>query len=167
MTDMLSFVDLRVMEALNAKPDKGLENALKQGYREDDGLVLESDTDEQLLIHLTFNQSVRLSGLVIKSSAGGQAPKIVKLFVNQPTIGFSEATESPGVDSFDLTEAQLTGEVVPLRLVKFNRVNCLTIFVESNQGDEDTTIIQKIAIQGSAGETFDVKDFKDVSKQDD
>lgn len=60
-----------------------------QGYREDDGLVLESDTDEQLLIHLTFNQSVRLSGLVIKSSAGGQAPKIVKLFVNQPTIGFS------------------------------------------------------------------------------
>lgn len=51
--------------------------------------------------------------------------------------------------------------------MKFNRVNCLTIFVESNQGDEDTTIIQKIAIQGSAGETFDVKDFKDVSKQDD
>jgi hypothetical protein len=38
---------------------------------------------------LTFNQSVKLSGLVIKSSAGGQAPKIVKLFVNQPTIGFS------------------------------------------------------------------------------
>jgi hypothetical protein len=30
MTDMLSFVDLRVMEALNAKPEKGLENALKQ-----------------------------------------------------------------------------------------------------------------------------------------
>ncbi len=137
-----------------------------QGYREDDGLVLESDTDEQLLIHLTFNQSVKLNGLIIKSSAGGQAPKLIKLFVDRPTIGFSEATDSPGVDNFDLTEAQLTGDVVPLKLVKFNRVNCLTIFIESNQEDEETTIIQKIGIQGSAGETFDVKDFKDVSKQD-
>ena len=78
----------------------------------------------------------------------------------------AEASDSPGVDSFDLTEAQLTGEVIPLKLVKFNRVNCLSIFVESNQEDEDTTIIQKIAILGSAGETFDVKEIKDVSKQD-
>ena len=59
-----------------------------QGYREDDGLVLESDTDEQLLIHINFSQAVRLSGIVIKSTVGDAAPKTVKLFVNQPTIGF-------------------------------------------------------------------------------
>ena len=29
---------------------------VSQGYREDDGLYLESDTDEQLLIHIPFNQ---------------------------------------------------------------------------------------------------------------
>lgn len=79
---------------------------------------------------------------------------------------FAEASDSSGVESFDLSEAQLTGEVLPLKPVKFSRVNCLSIFVESNQEDEDTTIIQKIAILGSAGETFDVKDIKDVSKQD-
>lgn len=27
-----------------------------QGYREDDGLYLESDTDEQLLLNIPFNQ---------------------------------------------------------------------------------------------------------------
>ncbi len=51
--------------------------------------MLESDTDEQLLIHINFSQAVRLSGIVIKSSVGDAAPKTVKLFVNQPTIGFS------------------------------------------------------------------------------
>jgi hypothetical protein len=39
-----------------------------QGYREDDGLYLESDTDEQLLIHIPFNTACKLSGLVIKST---------------------------------------------------------------------------------------------------
>lgn len=29
-----------------------------QGYREDDNLFLESDTDEQLLLHIPFNQGM-------------------------------------------------------------------------------------------------------------
>ena len=69
-----------------------------QGYREDDGLYLESDTDEQLLIHIPFNTACKLSGLVLKSvKSAEQAPKRVKLFVNQPTIGFSEAADTAGV----------------------------------------------------------------------
>ena len=52
--------------------------------------MLESDTDEQLLIHIPFQQATRVSGLVIKSTAApDQAPKSVKLFVNRPTIGFA------------------------------------------------------------------------------
>lgn len=80
---------------------------------------------------------------------------------------FPEASDSAGVESFDLTEAQLGGEAVTLRPVKFSRVNWLTIFVDSNQEDEDTTIIEKIAILGIAGEKMDVKDFKDISKKED
>ena len=61
-----------------------------QGYREDAGLHLESDTDAELLIHIPFNQPVVLSGIVIKSTGNAdQAPKVVKLFLNSPVIGFS------------------------------------------------------------------------------
>lgn len=61
-----------------------------QGYREQEDLVLESDTDEQLLIHIPFQQAARISGIIIKSAAAaGQAPLLVKLFVNRPTIGFA------------------------------------------------------------------------------
>lgn len=39
--------------------------------------------------------------------------------------------------------------MLPRRLVKFTRCNVLTVFVESNQGDEDTTVVQKLAVFGS------------------
>lgn len=138
-----------------------------QGYREDDELVLESDTDDQLLIHIPFNQSsVKLSSIIIKnSSKPAQAPKHIKLFTNSPTIGFSEATDRAGVLELDLDEDQLKGEPIKLPLVKFNKVFCLTIFIASNQEDEDTTVIQKLAIFGSAGDSFNVSEIKDISKE--
>lgn len=54
---------------------------------------------------------------------------------------------------------------LPRRLVKFQGVNWLTIFVESNQEDEETTVIEKIVVQGIAGDSFDVGSIKDVSKE--
>ena len=142
-----------------------------QGYREDDGLFLESDTDEQLLIHIPFNTACKLSGLIIKSSGSEQvhsppfsppyhhcrrgssrrsvllpplllplclrcccrssillrplvppqAPKRVKLFVNRPTMGFSEAADSAGLQEFDLGEKELAGEQLPLKCVGAGR----------------------------------------------
>lgn len=77
----------------------------------------------------------------------------------------AEASDAAGVEEFELSEAQLGGEPVVLRPVKFTRTNCLTIFVESNQGDEETTIVQKIAVLGSGGDSFEISNLKDISKE--
>ncbi|KAL4854274.1 PITH domain-containing protein [Chlorella vulgaris] len=155
--DLNELIEWPALECLNQQPGHTVQNALKQGYREDDGLFLESDTDEQLLIHIPFNTACKLSGL---------APKKVKLFVNRPTIGFSEAADSAGVQELELSEEDVEGKQLQLKLVKFSKVNVLTLFVESNQGDEDTTIIQKLAVFGSGGDTFNVAQIKDVSKEE-
>lgn len=42
--DLLDFIDFSNLECLNENPGHVAANALKQGYREDDGLYLESDT---------------------------------------------------------------------------------------------------------------------------
>lgn len=52
------------------------------------------------------------------------------------------------------------------RLVKFQRVNVLTIFFASNQGDKETTIIQQISLIGTGGETFNVSEIKKVGEGD-
>ncbi|CAI7798668.1 unnamed protein product [Closterium sp. NIES-54] len=64
--DLLDCIDWPSVECLNAKPGKSVDNAIKQGYREDDGLFLESDVDEQLLVYVPFNQVVKLHSIVIK-----------------------------------------------------------------------------------------------------
>lgn len=47
-------------------------NALKQGYREDEGLFCTSDDDEQLIITIPFKQIVNLSSIAIAGPADGR-----------------------------------------------------------------------------------------------
>lgn len=164
-TDLLDFVEMASVECLNQKPEHSVSNALQQGPREDDGLHLESDTDEQLLIHIPFNQGVKIHSVTIMGPDDGCGPMRVKLFTNQPTIGFSEAADSPAVQGFSLSDQNLKGTPVQLRFVKFQNVNCLSIFVESNHGNKETTKITKIAIGGYSGEVMNVAAIKDQPKQ--
>lgn len=160
-TDLLDYIDWSCVECLNQQPSHAAANALKQGYRDDDGVYLESDADEQLLIHIPFNQAVKLQGLVVKSSATeGRAPKHIKLFTNRASLGFSEAADFPAIQEFDLSEQDAKeGKLLTLKFVKFQAVNILTLFIEDNQGAE-TTLIHKIAVFGSSGEKMNVNEIK-------
>ncbi|XP_073115935.1 PITH domain-containing protein At3g04780 isoform X7 [Elaeis guineensis] len=64
--DLVAFVDWRGVECLNQSTSHSLDNALKQGYRDDDDLHLESDADEQLLIYIPFTQVIKLHSVIIK-----------------------------------------------------------------------------------------------------
>ena len=69
-------------ECLNESDDHPLSNCLNcdSGY-------LESDVDEQLILCLTFSQSVRLHSIAIKGPAD-KGVKNIRLFINQPqTLG--------------------------------------------------------------------------------
>jgi hypothetical protein len=57
-----------------------------QCCREDDGLFLESDTDEQLLLNIHFNQKVRIHSITIKGPEE-DGPKVVKLYTNRCAAG--------------------------------------------------------------------------------
>ncbi|KAI5398360.1 hypothetical protein KIW84_063955, partial [Lathyrus oleraceus] len=85
--DLLDFIDWTGVECLNQSTTHSLPNAIKQGYREDEGLHLESDADEQLLLYIPFTQVIKLYSFVIKGPED-EGPKTVKLFSNKEHMGF-------------------------------------------------------------------------------
>ena len=129
------------------------------------GSYLLSDADEQLLLTITFNQSVRIRKLAIRSSEEpSKAPKSIKLLINKPAIGFEDANDA--VQELELTKEQVKeGKSVPLRYVRFQSVNTLHILIESNHGDEDETRIDAVDIFGTPFET--TKDLSGLRQEED
>ncbi|EXB93248.1 PITH domain-containing protein [Morus notabilis] len=159
--DLLDFIDWSGVECLNQSTSHSLANALKQGYREDEGLNLESDADEQLLIYIPFNQVVKLHSIAIKGPEE-EGPKTVKLFSNKEHMGFSNVNDFPPSDTIVLSPDNLTGKPVLLKYVKFQNVRSLTIFIEDNQSGSDVTKVQKICLYGTTVETTDMKGLKKI-----
>ncbi|KAI3860127.1 hypothetical protein MKX03_037086 [Papaver bracteatum] len=159
--DLLDFVDWSGVECLNQNTSHSVVNALKQGYREDEGLKLESDADEQLLIYIPFTQVIKLhSMLIIGPEEDG--PRTVKLFANKEHMGFSNVSDYPPSDTVVFTLDHLKGKPVALKYVKFQSVRSLTIFIEENQEGADITQVQKIVLYGSTVETTDMKGLKKI-----
>ncbi|XP_073115926.1 PITH domain-containing protein At3g04780 isoform X2 [Elaeis guineensis] len=119
--DLVAFVDWRGVECLNQSTSHSLDNALKQGYRDDDDLHLESDADEQLLIYIPFTQVIKLHSVIIKGPEE-EGPKMVKLFANKEHMGFSNVNDYPPSDSIALSPKNLKERPVNLKYIKFQGV---------------------------------------------
>ncbi|WVF70444.1 thioredoxin [Kwoniella sp. CBS 6097] len=114
---------------------------------------LESDVDPELLISIPFQDPVKLRSISIFSAISpSQAPKTVKLFINNTNIDFADAESLTPAQELDLTPEQVKGDKIDLRLVRFQNVRSLHILVKDNQEDEETTRIDSIDIYGTTAE---------------
>ncbi|XP_039141090.1 PITH domain-containing protein At3g04780 [Dioscorea cayenensis subsp. rotundata] len=159
--DLIDFVDWSGVECLNQSSSHSLVNAMKQGYRDDDGLHLESDSDEQLLIYVPFTQVIKLHSILINGPED-EGPRNLKLFANKENMGFSDVNEYPPSDSIVLSPENLKGKPVIVKYVKFQSVRSLTIFVENNQGGNDISKVHKIILYGTTVDTTNMKDLKKI-----
>ncbi len=75
---------------LNEDPKHSFAN-LFQG---DHTLFLKSDADEQLILQISFHQTVFLRTVQLGLPNDDSCPNTVKVFVNQMNLGFSDA---PGI----------------------------------------------------------------------
>ena len=136
--------------ALNATNPDVLASVLGAG----DGAALKSDADEQLIISMTLPQTVKLTAIKLAGPADGTAPATVKLFVNKSSMSFDDCTDYPATQTLNLSSAEAT---LPLQQTKFTSVSSLTVFIESNQGDEEATQLSHLALVGVPVHTTNVR----------
>ncbi len=143
---------------LNISAQKPIVN-LFQG---DERLVCQSAEDEQMIINIPFSEAVMIHSINISAREGEEAPEDVKLFTNMPSLGFSDCDDGPCAAKLTLTaEDLLADRVCELKMAKFNYVNVLSIFVDTNNG-ADVTSISSIKINGKTRESTNMANFKKV-----
>ncbi|KAM4808366.1 LOW QUALITY PROTEIN: thioredoxin-like protein 1 [Rhinophrynus dorsalis] len=127
-------------------------------------VFLEVDVHQcQLLMTVAFNQPVKLF-MKLQGPDNGQGPKYVKIFINLPrSMDFDEAMRSEPTQAIELSPDDIKEDsIVQLRYVKFQNVNSVTLFVQSNQGDEEATRISYFTFIGTPVQATNMNDFKRV-----
>ncbi|RKF78082.1 Thioredoxin-like protein 1 [Golovinomyces cichoracearum] len=173
--DVTKEVDMNGLDLLNSDSEFGAVRVLfddsePTGLRKTNLSVktrdwVESDTDEQLMLYIPFQSTLKAHTLHITSlpstlgSIHGQThmrPKTIQIYPNQAHIlGFEEAESIPATQTITLTESDWdsTGTtVIALRFVKFQNVSSLVLFIVDSVGDVDRTRIDRIKIIGESGE---------------
>jgi len=135
---------------LNEKADKPWRNLLSGGGA---ALPLESDADEQLLLHFTFRQTVKLSSIDFGLPENDSCPQTIKLFLNTNNLGFDDASSNKPVEQFEIDDEELSKFTFKVKPVKWSRVESITIFVEDNHGNDISSLVSinfnGVTIQGT------------------
>ena len=187
--DVSDQVDSRGLDLLNADSDFGnvrtlfeskkpsaLKRAATRGAKVQDSEAKDwvvSDTDEQLMLFIPFQSTLKIHSLHITSTRPLPAsedrddddapmrPKTIKLYTNRPsTLGFEEADDIQPTQSLELKGSDWddkTGTAkMELRFVKFQNVSSLVVFVVDGNGDGDKVRVDRIRIIGEKGEKKDL-----------
>ena len=182
-SDVTDQVDIKGLDLLNSNSDFGNSRTLfdasrpsalgdgkgkgKTGEGESKKDWVESDTDEQLMLFIPFQSTLKVHTLHITSSpptppAGDEdeipmRPKTFQIYSNRAHIlGFEEAEDIPATQTITLSPQdwdERTGTArIELRFVKFQNVSSLVVFVLDGDGDGEKIRIDRIRIVGETGE---------------
>jgi hypothetical protein len=160
--DLTGLIDKKSIVCLNQSSANPIGNALSD--RPDS--FVESDCDDQLLVTLPFNSSVKIMSITIRSPDVEHAPSKVRLFANRLNLDFDSAVSVPAEQEFDLDAGVAQGSGVNLKLyfVKFQNVNSLTLFFPGpTHGGEETTRISRIQVTGITSQAQNFAVLKEKS----
>ena len=141
--------------ALNASNPEALGAVL--GGEGGAAVALRSDADEQLLLSIDLPQTYKLHSLSLAGPADGTAPSTVKLFVNRSNMSFADTEDFCPTQVLNLSSASGT---IPLQQTKFTAVSSLTVFIEGNQGDAESTCLSHLGLVGVPVHTTNMKELK-------
>ncbi|CAG8267714.1 unnamed protein product [Penicillium olsonii] len=177
-SDITDQVDAKGLELLNRDTEHGeprtLFNTSKpsglatKGKGKADGQAdwVESDTDEQLMLYIPFQSTLKVHSIQVTSIPPADAdadddetpmrPKSLHIYKNAShVLGFDEADGIPPVQKVEIQpgdwDAKTGTATVGLRFVNFQNVTSLVLFFVDGDGDSEKLRVDRIRIIGEAG----------------
>jgi len=132
----------------------------------DSRLGCKSDADEQLILHIAFQETVKLHSIKFTEFNRGidpdENPITVKLYVNRENMGFEDCDDIDPTQILQLSESDLkedNDKAIKLMFVKFQRVRSITLFIDDNAGG-DVSALGALAFFGRLVAGTNMNDFK-------
>lgn len=177
-SDITDQVDVKGLELLNRDTDtaepRALFNTSKpsalagkgKGKAAGQADWTESDTDEQLMLYIPFNSTLKVHSLQITSFPPADAdadddetpmrPRNLHIYKNTShVLGFDEADGIPPAQKVEIQsgdwDAKTGTATVNLRFVNFQNVTSLVVFFVDGDGDSEKLRVDRIRIIGEAG----------------
>eukprot|EP01094_Clydonella_sp_ATCC50884_P019742 TRINITY_DN3929_c2_g1_i1.p1 TRINITY_DN3929_c2_g1~~TRINITY_DN3929_c2_g1_i1.p1 ORF type:complete len:210 (+),score=83.28 TRINITY_DN3929_c2_g1_i1:172-801(+) len=145
---LLGHIHLDLVTCLNESETGAIRRVFKPfDQRMDRELFVESDADEQLLVHIPFTGQVKVKSICVGGGPEGTHPSRMKVWVNKEHMDFEAAEGSEPTQEWELAEDFDCLIHYPTKLFKFQNVSSLTLFFPENFG-ADTSIIYYIALTG-------------------
>ncbi|KAL9606679.1 MAG: hypothetical protein Q9179_000119 [Wetmoreana sp. 5 TL-2023] len=156
---------------------KSKEEASRDGSKKD---WVESDTDEQLMLFIPFQSTLKVHTLHITSlppkgtntAEDGipMRPRTIKLYTNRAhVLGFEEAEDIPATQTVSLKPQDWDGTTgtakIELRFVKFQNVSSVVLFVLDGDGDGEKVRIDRLRIVGERGEKRELGKLEKIGDQ--
>lgn len=175
-TDITENVDLLNLDFLNVSSDAGgarsvftaaapsaLSKAKATNSKDKDWI--ESDTDEQLMLYIPFQATLKLHTLHITSIPSPTAddeevtrPASIRLYTNKSNVlSFDEAESVPATQVIDLKPSDWDPKThtakLELRFVKFQNCTSVVVFVQSGEDESAEKVrVDRIKLIGETGE---------------
>jgi hypothetical protein len=176
-SNITSAIETQRLEVLNSSCSvKTLFAPTKPASKDGDYVV--SDTDEQLMVFIPFQSSVKLHSLQITSLASTDMdedddevpsrPKTMKIFGNTAQIlGFDEAEEREPTQTVELEWDKDGNAVVNTRFVKFQHCASVTLFfVDVERDGAEKCRVDRIRVVGEKmGEKADMSKLKQQEQE--
>mmetsp|Transcript_32114 Transcript_32114/g.36517 ORF Transcript_32114/g.36517 Transcript_32114/m.36517 type:complete len:191 (+) Transcript_32114:228-800(+) len=131
----------------------------------DTRLGCKSDADEQLILHVAFQEFVKVHSIKFTEFNQGsnpeENPSKIHIFVNRENLGFEDCEDVIPDQSLELTAVDLkeNADAILTKYVKFQRIRSLTFFIEDNAGGEISSI-GSLGIFGRHVAATNMKDYK-------
>jgi len=130
LSNLYSVIDKNNVHGLNLDvPETAKELIKPWENREDDEKFVESNVDDQLMIHIPFTENVRIKSILLKVGRGDMAPRHLDIYLNQPNIvDFSDAETLQPHLKLALLEGETGVLEYPVRMTAFASVHSLSLF---------------------------------------